>query len=136
MTGYISVSSNGITSFFIIINEQNSGSANLKKILCTKTGSKSIVIWIGLLVVLSLMLFEAVFQSILGRLPKRGRKRRERIDEGKNVQTAHTRTYCRCSRPLSYCYPNCRTPRHWKFTQHHRTTRPPPCHLESKLFGA
>ena len=20
-----------------------------------------------------------------------------------------------------------RTPRHWKFTQHHRTTRPPPC---------
>ena len=22
--------------------------------------------------------------------------------------------------------PNCRTPRHWKFTQYHRTTRPPP----------
>ena len=54
-----------------------------KKILCTKTGSKSLVIWIGWLVVLSLMLFEAVFQSILGRLPKRGRKRRERIDQGK-----------------------------------------------------
>ena len=26
--------------------------------------------------------------------------------------------------PLPYCNPNCRTPRHWKFTQHHRTTRP------------
>ena len=25
---------------------------------------------------------------------------------------------------------NCRTPRHWKFTQHHRTTRPPPKNVE------
>ena len=48
------------------------------------------------------------------------------IDESKNVQTTPTRTHCKCSRPLPYCYPNCRTPRHWKFTQHHRTTRPPP----------
>ena len=32
---------------------------------------------------------EKVFQSISGRLPKRGRKRRERIDESKNVQTTH-----------------------------------------------
>ena len=31
--------------------------------------------------------FETVFQSISGRLPKRGRKRKERIDESKNVQT-------------------------------------------------
>ena len=54
------------------------------------------------------------------------RKRRERIDESKNVQTTPSRTYCKCSRPLSYCNPNCRTPRHWKFTKHHRTTRPPP----------
>ena len=69
--------------------------------------------------------FETVFQSISGRLPKRGRKRTERIDESKNVQTTPTRTYCKCSRPLPYCNPNCRTPRHWKFTQHHRTTRPP-----------
>ena len=37
-----------------------------------------------------------------------------------------TRTYCKRSRPLSYCYPNCMTPRHRKFTQGHRTTRPPP----------
>ena len=31
-------------------------------------------------------LFETVFQSILGRLPERGRKRRERIRESKNTQ--------------------------------------------------
>ena len=50
-----------------------------------------------------------MFQSISGRLPKRGRKRRERIDESKNVQTTLTRTYCKRSRPLLYCNPNCRT---------------------------
>ena len=54
--------------------------------------------------------------TISGRLPKRGRKRRERIDESKNVQTTPTRTYCKCSRPLPYCNSNCSTPRHWKFT--------------------
>ena len=58
--------------------------------------------------------FETVFQSISGRLPKRGRKKRKRIDESKNVHTIPTRTYCKCSRPLPYCNPNCRTPRHWK----------------------
>ena len=31
--------------------------------------------------------FETIFQSISDRLPKRGRKRKERIDESKNVQT-------------------------------------------------
>ena len=35
---------------------------------------------------------------------------RERIDESKNVQTTPTRTYRKCSRPLPYCNPNCRTP--------------------------
>ena len=53
------------------------------------------------------------------------RKRRERIDESKIVQTTPTRTYCKHNRPLPYYHPNCRTPRHWKFTQYHRTTRPP-----------
>ena len=52
--------------------------------------------------------FETAFQSISGRLPKRGRKRRERIDESKNVQTTSTRTYYNCSKPSSYCNPNCR----------------------------
>ena len=70
--------------------------------------------------------FKTVFQFISGRLPKSGRKRREKIDESKNVQTTPTRTYCKRSKPLPYCNPNCRTPRHWKFTQHHRTTQPPP----------
>ena len=80
---------------------------------------------VGWLVVLGLRPFETVFQSISGRLPKRGRKRRERIEESKNVQTTPTRTYCKRNRPLPYYHPNCRTPRHWKFTQDHRTTRPP-----------
>ena len=52
-------------------------------------------------------------------------ERRERIDESKNVQTTPTRTYCKRNRPLPYCNQNCRTPRHWKFTQRHRITRPP-----------
>ena len=72
-------------------------------------------------------LYRAVFQ--------RGRKRRERTDESKNVQTPPpTGTFCKCSRPLPYCNPNCRAPRHWKFTQHHRTTRPPHCHMVATLI--
>ena len=58
-------------------------------------------------------------------LPKRGRKRRERIDESKNVQTNPTRTYCKCSRPLPYCNPNCRTPpalEVYPAPSHHPTT--------------
>ena len=47
--------------------------------------------------------FETVFQSISSRLPKRGRKRRERTEESKNVQTTPTRTYCERSMPLPYC---------------------------------
>ena len=64
--------------------------------------------------------------SLYRAVSQREGERGERIDESKNVQTTRTRTYCKCSRPLPYCNPNCRTPRHWKFTQHHRTTRPPP----------
>ena len=67
--------------------------------------------------------FETVFQSISGRLPGRGRKKREKIEESKNVLTTPTRTHCKCNRPLPYYQPNCRTPRNWKFTQDHRTTR-------------
>ena len=68
---------------------------------------------------------KTVFQSISGRLPKRRRKRRERIEESKNIQTSRNRTYCKRNRSLPYFHPNCRTPRHWTFTQDHRTTRPP-----------
>ena len=63
---------------------------------------------------------------------REGDKRRERIDESKNVQTTPTRTYCKRSRPLPYYYSNCRTPQHWKVTQHHRTTRPP---LRNSYYG-
>ena len=35
-------------------------------------------------------------------LPGRGRKKREVIDERKNVQTTPTRTYCKRNRPLPY----------------------------------
>ena len=51
---------------------------------------------------------------------REGEIEEKRINESKNVQTTPTR-YKR-SRPLPYCNPNCRAPRHWKFTQHHRTT--------------
>ena len=54
--------------------------------------------------------FETVLQSISGRLPERGRTRRERIDESKTVQTTPTRTYCKRNRPLPYYHPNRRTP--------------------------
>ena len=39
--------------------------------------------------------FETIFQSISGHFPQRGRKRRDGIDEIKNVQTTPTRTYCK-----------------------------------------
>ena len=73
----------------------------------------------------------SLYRAISQREGERGEKR---IDESKNVQTTPTRTYYKSSRPLPYCNPNCRTPRHWKFTQHHRTTRPPPSRL-SFLFS-
>ena len=63
--------------------------------------------------------------SLYRAVSQREGERGERIDESENVQTVPTRTYCKRNRPLPYCYQNCRTPRHWKFTQHHRTTRPP-----------
>ena len=37
---------------------------------------------------------------------QRGRKKREKIDERKNVQTSPTRTHCKRNRPLPYYNPN------------------------------
>ena len=37
-------------------------------------------------------------------------------------ETTPTRTYCKRSRPLPYCIQLSKSPRHWKFTQHRRTT--------------
>ena len=65
--------------------------------------------------------FETVFQSI----SDREGEREERIEESKIVQTPPTRTYCKRNGPLSHYHQNRRTPRHWKFTQDHRITRPP-----------
>ena len=42
---------------------------------------------------------------------REGEREEKRIDKNKNVQTTPTRTYYKRSRPLPYCYPNCRTPR-------------------------
>ena len=68
----------------------------------------------------NLLYFVLCYDFHVGR---KGRKRREKIEESKNVQT--TRTYWKRNRPLPYYHPNCRTPRHWKFTLEHRITRPP-----------
>ena len=73
--------------------------------------------------------------SLYRAVSQREGERGERIDESKNVQTTPTRTYCKRNRPLPYCNQNCRTPRHWKFTQHLRTTRPPHSIRESTLKG-
>ena len=76
--------------------------------------------------------------SLYRAVSQREGERGERIDESKNVQTTPTRTNCKRNRPLPYCDQNCRMPRHWKFTQHHRTTRPPrvsaclPQHLQGR----
>ena len=53
----------------------------------------------------------SLYRAVSQREGERGEKR---IDESKNVQTTPTRTYYKRSRPLPYCHPNCRTPRHWK----------------------
>ena len=70
--------------------------------------------------------FETIFQSISGRLPKRGRKRREKINESKNVQTTRIRTHCKCSRPLPYYQPNLKDDpvlEVYPAPSHHPTTR-------------
>ena len=53
-------------------------------------------------------------------------ERGERIDESKKCPNHPHPHLCKRNRPLPYCNHNCRTPRNWKFTQHHRTTRPAP----------
>ena len=71
----------------------------------------------------SLRQYFSQYRAVSQREGERGKNGWMRIKMSKQTPT---RTYCKHSRPLSYCYPNRRTPRHWKFTQHHRTTRPPP----------
>ena len=100
------------------------------RILAQAVGSQVIVLttflWLGWLV--GCFGFNGPLRqyfSLYRAISQREGGRRERIDESKNVQTTPTRTYCKRNKPLPYCNQNCRTPRHWKFTQHRRTTRPP-----------
>ena len=70
--------------------------------------------------------FETVFQSKSGRLPERGRKKREMIDERKIFKQPPPASTASAVSPCPTMIQISRTPRLWKFTQHHRTTRPPP----------
>ena len=79
--------------------------------------------------------FETVFQSISGRLPKKGRKKREMIDERKNVQTTPPAPTATVVGPCPTLIQTSRTPRHWKFIQHHRTTRPHPSSKGVSFIG-
>ena len=94
-------------------------------------------IWCGAFLVSSfgvngpLRQYFRLYRAISQREGERGEKR---IDESENVQTTPTRTYYKRSRPLPYCNPNYRTPQHWKFTQHHRTTQPPPGAVQCKVW--
>ena len=50
--------------------------------------------------------FETVFQSMSGRLPERGRMKKEVTDVRKRGQTTPSRTQCQRSWPLSHYCPN------------------------------
>ena len=50
-------------------------------------------------------------------------KRQRRVKMSKQPQPAPTASVVG---PCPTLFQISRTPRHWKFTQHHRTTRPPP----------
>ena len=72
-----------------------------------------------------------VFQSISDGLPKKGRRKREMTDERKNVQTTPPAPTASVVGPCPTWIQVSRTPRHWKFTQHHHTTRPSPIFMRS-----
>ena len=106
----------------------NFGSTAFRRLVRTPAVSLSVVGCLG---------FNGPFRqyfSLYRAVSQREGERRERIDKSKNVQTTPTRTYCKRSRPLPYSHPNCRTPRYWKFTQHHRTTWPPPVSLSQRWY--
>ena len=53
-------------------------------------------------------------------------ERREMIDERKNIQTPPPEPTVSAVGPCPTIIQISRTPQHWKFTQHHRTTRTTP----------
>ena len=69
-----------------------------------------------------LLLSKTVFQSISSRRADRGRKKRERIDV-KKMSKQHTPASTESAiSPCPTIIQTSRTPRHWKFIQHLRTT--------------
>ena len=79
--------------------------------------------------------FETLFQSMTGHLSERGRKKREMIDKSKNGQTTPPAHTASAVGPCPILIQISRTHRHhWKFTQDHHTTRPPPSLLERESF--
>ena len=59
------------------------------------------------------------YRAVSQREGDRGEKRQKRVKMSKQPLT---RTYCKRNRSLPNYDPNCRTFRHWKFTQGHHTT--------------
>ena len=69
--------------------------------------------------------------SLYRAVTQNGGEKKEMIDERKNVQTAPHAPTGNAVGPCPTTIKISRTPRHWKFTQHHRTTRPPPINKDS-----
>ena len=80
----------------------------------------------GWLVVLGLTALWDSISVYIGPSPREREKEKRNDRREKNVQTTPTRTTASEVGPCPTINQISRTPRHWKFTQHHRTTRPPP----------
>ena len=80
---------------------------------------------IGWLVDLAYRPFKTVFQSISSRLPERGERKEEMIDERKMSKQLPPAPAASAVGPYPALIQISRTPWHWKCTQHHRTTLPP-----------
>ena len=72
--------------------------------------------------------------SLYQAVSQRGRKKREMIDERKNVQTTQSTPTASAVGPCLTIIQISRTPRHWMFTKHHCTTRPPPTGIQSIMI--
>ena len=71
----------------------------------------------------------SLYRAVSQREGEREEKGKMRVKMSKQPPPAPTAS---AVGPLPYCNQICRTLRHWKFTQHLRTTRPPPGILEHK----
>ena len=69
----------------------------------------------------------------IGPSPRERKKKRKMIDERKKCPNNPNPHLLQAQQALALLIQISRTPRHWKFTQHHRTTRPPPAY--NGMFG-